>query len=106
MIEIIIPLNPLIKNSYNISTEISGANLEIFNNNLKISNSHFKGKFDGSTVILNGKVKLYNFDNSFNYQHNLINQQELSNLLQVKTTIGGSNYKVGFVRRCYHQSLI
>ncbi len=97
VIEMIIPLNPLIKNSYNIATEISGANLEIFDNNLKISNSHIKGKFDGSTVILNGKGKINNFDSSFNYQHNLINQQEFSNLLQVKTVISGSNHKIGFV---------
>ncbi|WP_323737808.1 YhdP family protein [Candidatus Trichorickettsia mobilis] len=96
-IEIIIPLNPLIKNSYNISTEVSDANLEIFDRNLKISNSHIKGKFDGSTVILNGRGKINNFDSSFNYQHNLIDQQEFSNILQVKTTISGPNHNLGFV---------
>lgn len=88
-IEIIIPLNPTSKNTYNISTIITGANLTAFNDNILLTNAKITGLFDGDKIALTGSGKINNNASNFTYQYNITDnpKDEYKSILKIKTPI-------------------
>ncbi len=97
-INMVIPINPASKNSYNISTEIIKGNLSIFNGNLQLKEANIKGAFNGTQVNFDATAKLNNFSSELQYQQDVTSSAEPSYLLKVKTKIVASNQKYGLVK--------
>lgn len=100
IIELIIPINPAIKNTYNISTTISDAGLKLFNNNIIIGSAKLKGVFSGDKLSFIGSGKINQFNSDISYSHNIIsnNNDDYKFLLKIKTKIKGENQKIGLVK--------
>ncbi len=99
-IDIIIPINPNTKNTYNISTVIPNANLSAFDNNIVLKNAQITGSFDGDKVIVAGVGKINDNNSNFIYQHNITNNKKdnYQNLLKIKTTILGNHQQFGIIK--------
>ena len=97
-IEIVIPLSPKIKNSYNITTEVKNAGLKIFKNNIELSKGTLEGLFNGKEIIFTGKAKINNFDSDLTYRHDLTDPVANEHSLKIKTKLQGLNQKLGVVK--------
>ncbi|WP_342272273.1 DUF3971 domain-containing protein [Candidatus Tisiphia endosymbiont of Parasteatoda lunata] len=99
-IGIIIPISPVIKNTYDISTIITGVNGKAFSDNIILKNAKITGKFNGDKVNLIGIGKINGYDSNLLIDVNVTdnNQDDYQNLLKVKTTIMGNNQKVGILK--------
>jgi hypothetical protein len=94
-IGIIIPISPVIKNTYDISTIITGVNGKAFSDNVMLKNAKITGTFNGDKINLIGTGKINDYNSNFTYQYNIDNYQHL---LKVKTTIVGNNQKLGIFK--------
>lgn len=99
-ISIIIPLSPVIKNTYDISTIITGVNGKAFSDNIILKNAKITGTFNGYKLNLIGTGKINDYDSNFTYQYNITdnNHDDYQYLLRVKTTIVGNNQKFGIFK--------
>ncbi|WP_375330819.1 transporter AmpG 3 [Candidatus Tisiphia endosymbiont of Oplodontha viridula] len=99
-IGIIIPISPVIKNTYDISTIITGVNSKAFSDNVILKNAKITGTFNGDKVNLIGIGKINGYDSNLLIDVNVTdnNQDDYQNLLKVKTTIVGNNQKVGILK--------
>ncbi|MFP3017903.1 MAG: DUF3971 domain-containing protein [Candidatus Tisiphia sp.] len=99
-IGIIIPISPVIKNTYDISTIITGVNGKAFSDNVILKNAKITGTFNGDKVNLIGIGKINGYDSNLLIDVNVTdnNQDDYQNLLKVKTTIVGNNQKVGILK--------
>ncbi len=99
-IGIIIPLNPVMKNTYDISTIITGVNTKAFSDNVILKNAKITGTFNGYKLNLMGTGKINDYDSNFSYQYNIDdnNHDDYQHLLKVKTTIVGNNQKLGMFK--------
>ncbi|WP_375319440.1 transporter AmpG 3 [Candidatus Tisiphia endosymbiont of Oplodontha viridula] len=99
-ISIIVPLNPVIKNIYDISTIITGVNTKAFSDNVILKNAKITGTFNGDKLNLMGTGKINDYDSNFTYQYNIEdnNHDDYQHLLKVKTTIVGNNQKLGMFK--------
>lgn len=99
-IELIIPINPNIKNSYNISTVMTGVNIKAFSDNIILQNAKITGTFNGDKIHLIGTGKINNYDSDVSYQHyiNDNNQSDYNYLLNVKTKIIANKQKISLLK--------
>ncbi|CAF4480279.1 unnamed protein product [Rotaria sp. Silwood2] len=99
-IQILIPTNPNIKNTYNISSVITNANLTVFDDNIILKNAKITGLFDGDKILVAGVGKINNNNSDFLYQHNIrVNKKDnYDQLLSIKTTISGNNQQLGIIK--------
>lgn len=99
-IEISIPINPQIKNTYNISTVITNANLTAFDNNIILKNAKMTGSFNGDKIVVAGVGKINNNNSNFVYQHNIISNKKdnYDKILSIKATIPGNNQQFGIIK--------
>jgi len=97
-IELKIPLARDIPNSYNITSDISGVGLNIFNDSLELKNTKISGGFDGARVFLNGLGKINDFESDLSYCFNLKDNTDYDHLLKIKTKIKAQNQKIGLIK--------
>lgn len=99
-IGIIIPISPVIKNTYDISMIITGVNGKAFSDNVILKNAKITGTFNGDKLNLMGTGKINDYDSNFTYQYNIADNKhdDYQHLLKVKTTIVGNNQKLGIFK--------
>ena len=100
VINLEIPINPKIKNSYNVSTTIFGASINIFDNNVVTKDLKLNGLFTGEKLSFTGTGKINQLDSDINYEHAINNdntRREDEFLLKIKTKLKGQNQKMGLV---------
>ncbi|MCC8398067.1 MAG: DUF3971 domain-containing protein [Rickettsia endosymbiont of Labidopullus appendiculatus] len=107
-IGIIIPISPAIKNTYDISTIITGVNGKAFSDNIVLKNAKITGTFNGDKINLIGTGKINDYDSNFTYQYNIEdnNHDDYHYLLKVKTTIVGNNQKLGIFKLISGSSIL
>ncbi len=107
-IGIIIPISPVIKNTYDISTIITGVNAKAFSDNIILKNAKITGTFNGDKLNLIGTGKINDYDSNFTYQYNIDNNNhdDYQHLLKVKTTIVGNNQKFGIFKLISGSSIL
>ncbi|HJD56169.1 MAG TPA: DUF3971 domain-containing protein [Rickettsia endosymbiont of Pyrocoelia pectoralis] len=97
IIEIIIPLNPKISNSYNILSTLTSINFNTLNNNILLQNGEAKGVFKDNQLNISGKGKINNYTSNFTYDHDMTNQNHNCSF-KVKSNITGNNQKFGIFK--------
>lgn len=97
-IEMSIPLNPNVKNSYNISSELSNVALKIFNDNISLTDAKIQGLLNRDYIILSGEGQINNCPSKLDYQFNLTKQENYKQLLKIKTHLKGQNQKIGLLK--------
>lgn len=99
-IKLKIPISPDIKNSYNVTSTISGVNGTAFDNNIVLRNASITGTFNGDKINLTGRGKVNNFNSKFTYSHNMTdhNNYDYKDLLTVQTNIIGDRKKIGILK--------
>ncbi len=98
-INLIIPISPDIKNSYDVSTIITRVNGKAFSDKIILQNAKITGTFDGNKVIAQGVGKINNYNSNFTYQYNITdNNDDYKYLLNVKTTILAEKQKIGILK--------
>ncbi len=107
-IGIIIPISPVIKNTYDISTIITGVNAKAFSDNIILKNAKITGTFNGDKLSLIGTGKINDYDSNFTYQYNIDNNNhdDYQHLLKVKTTIVGNNQKLSIFKLISGSSIL
>ena len=105
-IELTIPLSPHVQNIYNITSNISGVGLEIFDGNLELKEAKISGGFDGTRVFLNGAGKINEFQSDLSYCFNLKENEDYDHLLKIKTKIKAQNQKLGLIKVLAGSSLL
>lgn len=109
VIKLNIPISPKVKNSYEVSTTISGAGINIFNSKIVIKDLKLNGLFTGEKLSLNGSGKINHLDSTINYEHHIKNndvKEEDEFLLQIKTTLKGQNQQIGLIKLISGKALI
>lgn len=97
-IKLTIPLSPKIKNSYDISSEVYGVGLKIFDEKIKLNGAKVKGLFNGDKVIISGNGKINGFDSNINYIYNIANTKDYRQLLKIQTNLQASDEKIAIIK--------
>lgn len=97
IIEIIIPINTNISNSYNIISTLTNITFNTLNNNILLQNGEAKGVFKDNILNITGKGKINNYVSSFTYDHDMVNEQN-NCLLKIKSNITANNQKFGILK--------
>lgn len=106
VIKISIPLQPKIANTYNISTDIIGANLNIFNDLVKCKDLKIQGLFDGDSVSLTGNGKVGDFYSAFTYKYDLMKKDAAESFFNAKVNLSGDGTKLGFAKLLSGEALL
>lgn len=94
-VNIFIPTDPNVNNSYDISTIITSVGITALNDNIILKNAKIDGSFDGNKVILNGIGKINDNASDFIYQYNNIDNESL---LKIRSTILGKKQDIGIIK--------
>ncbi len=99
-IGMIVPTSQTIKNTYDISTIITGVNGKAFSNNVILKNAKITGTFNGDKINLIGKGMINGYDSNLLIDVNVTdnNQDDYQNLLKIKTAIVAHNQKFGILK--------
>lgn len=99
-INILIPLKPKSKNTYDISAIIPNTDLSIFNDKIFLTKANIVGKYDGDTLKLTGTGKVNGFKSHFDFCQNFTDSTEFDHKLNITTNVAlpsNKPEKVGFV---------
>jgi len=97
IIEIIIPINPNISNSYNIVSALTNINFNTLGGAIILQNGEAKGIFKDSKLNITGKGKINNYASNFAYDHDMTNEKH-NCLLKIKSNITANNQKFGILK--------
>ncbi|XVN40353.1 MAG: DUF3971 domain-containing protein [Rickettsia endosymbiont of Argas persicus] len=97
IIEIVIPINPNISNSYNVVSTLSNLNFNTLNNNIILQNGEAKVTFKDNQLNIVGKGKINNYASNFTYDHDLVDEKSAC-VLKVKSNVTANNQKFGILK--------
>ena len=89
-ISIIIPIGEA-KNKYDITTNIIGNKLALFNDNIVVSNAKLIGTFDGKYVKIYGKALVNDMSSDINLTNILDDNEEFDNIINIKMNLSQQN---------------
>lgn len=97
IIEIVIPINPNISNSYNVTSTLTDVNFNTLSGNIILQNGEAKGVFKDNQLNITGKGRINNFASNFTYDHNMSNEEN-NCILRIKSNITANNRKFGILK--------
>lgn len=99
-LKIQIPINPDVKNIYDISITLSNIEFKMFDEQIILQDSKILGTFDGEKINFKGTGKINSFLSNFTYQHNIVDntKEDYESLLKVNTTIIATKQKFGLLK--------
>lgn len=97
IIEIIIPINSEIDNSYNVTSTLTDINFNTLSNNILLQQGEAKGVFKDNQLNITGKGKINNYVSNFTYDHDMVDENN-NCLLKIKSSITANNKSFGILK--------
>jgi len=85
-VHIIVPIGDA-KNAYDITSNISGVELSVFDGEVMLSKAMLKGLFNGDIVSVNGTGLVNDFVSQINFTNFMDDKAEFDNILDIKSKI-------------------
>lgn len=97
IIEIIIPINSEIDNSYNITSTLTDISFNTLSDNILLQQGEAKGVFKDNQLNITGKGTINNYVSNFTYDHDMVDEHN-NCLLKIKSNITANNTKFGILK--------
>ena len=91
-IKIEISTHPDVKTKYDVKSKVSGAFVDIFDNNISAKNMHLDGSFDGDNIHLSGTGNINHQKAQLEYNYSLDETKEFDNILKIQMHLAPSHH--------------